>query len=382
MSIYIYIIITFSIIKITNQIDCSTFITCISCSINKNCIWENNICSESNIIIENWYNKFDNCLSDSNTINNMNNYCFTSNSNKIPIDLYSNKYNGNYISESKELFCIYSIDIKENKKTKIEYSSLNFNELNVYDESINGNIIKYQTLNIYFDGNNNINLVPLTNNYIYESKKISKIIFYFLYIDTSNSISQQFYTHPFFNLKIKYNNKISFFDRIILITCILIVLIIVMLNILFYKYGFYKCENEDEINNSILNYIFDKKQINNKNLIEKNLEVKTYNTTEFKENLDEMCTICFDKFKQNESIIILPCNHIFHCNCIKKWLERTLEEPLCPNCKKNILNEFNNLNEIDNLNKNIPEIELNNNEIITLNRNYISQNILNSPNND
>ena len=378
MSIYYYnIIIIFSIIKITNQIDCSTFTSCFSCSINHDCIWENDICSSSNKIIIHWYNNFDNCLNDSILVNNMRNYCINSDYNKkIPIDISSNNYNGNYISESKELFCVYSIDIEEKKKTQIKYSSLNFNELNVYNESINGNIIKYQTLNIYFNGNSNLNIVPLTDNYIYESKSISKIVFVFLYIDISNSITQNFYTKPFFNLTIKYKNKLNFFDRTILITCLIIVLIIIFLNIIFYKYGFYKLEDENrnESNDNTSNYIFDKRLIDNKKLIEMNLELKKYNIKELDKKSDEICTICFDKIKENEFIIILPCNHIFHSDCIRQWLERTLEEPLCPNCKINLLNEFKISSEINNLNIKKNESESDVQEIYITNRNNRNQN--------
>ena len=381
MFVFFFNIITiFSIFKITIQIDCSLFLTCVSCSINKNCIWENNICSSSNKIILNWYNQFENCKDDINTIKNMNNYCFNSkNRNNNQFDLSSNEYNGNYISESKELFCFCSIDAETNKKTKIKYSSLNFNELNVYNESINGNIIKYQTLIIYFEDYNNFNIVPLTDNYIYETKQISKIEFYFLYIDTSNSISYNFYTKPFFTLTIGSDNKFTTFGIIILITCLLILAVIILVNLIFYNYGFYSNnnENQNERDNKFIS-IYDKNQINNKKLIEKNLEAKKYNVNQFNEKSNDTCTFCLEEFKENEFIIILPCNHIFHCNCIRKWLEVNLKEPLCPNCKKNIIFELKNLNENDN--KNNPEIDSNDNNIIFVNRNSTNQNNLNSPN--
>jgi E3 ubiquitin-protein ligase RNF115/126 len=33
------------------------------------------------------------------------------------------------------------------------------------------------------------------------------------------------------------------------------------------------------------------------------------------------CTICQDDFKQDEEAIKLPCNHLFHPNCIIEWLK-------------------------------------------------------------
>jgi hypothetical protein len=46
------------------------------------------------------------------------------------------------------------------------------------------------------------------------------------------------------------------------------------------------------------------------------------------------CLICTDKFIKNDSVIVLPCKHNFHKNCIKKWL--TEESNTCPLCKKTI----------------------------------------------
>jgi len=42
------------------------------------------------------------------------------------------------------------------------------------------------------------------------------------------------------------------------------------------------------------------------------------------------CLICLENFKQGEYTIILPCIHIFHSDCIKKWMEK---KNVCPLCK-------------------------------------------------
>jgi len=41
------------------------------------------------------------------------------------------------------------------------------------------------------------------------------------------------------------------------------------------------------------------------------------------------CSICFGSIRK--SIIITPCNHAFHLDCIKK-----VKRPFCPLCKRNI----------------------------------------------
>ena len=46
-------------------------------------------------------------------------------------------------------------------------------------------------------------------------------------------------------------------------------------------------------------------------------------------NLLNDCSICLEIFKNNESVISLPCNHIFHHECIQTWLKNSNNCPLC-----------------------------------------------------
>ena len=48
------------------------------------------------------------------------------------------------------------------------------------------------------------------------------------------------------------------------------------------------------------------------------------------------CCICLENFKVNDETINLPCIHIFHSNCIKKWMKR---QDICPICKNKIIPE-------------------------------------------
>jgi hypothetical protein len=43
------------------------------------------------------------------------------------------------------------------------------------------------------------------------------------------------------------------------------------------------------------------------------------------------CLICLDTFEEEENLIKIKCNHIFHCNCIKNWLCE--ESNKCPVCR-------------------------------------------------
>ena len=53
---------------------------------------------------------------------------------------------------------------------------------------------------------------------------------------------------------------------------------------------------------------------------------KTHKLSEDKKK----CLICLEKFKKGDNIIILPCIHIFHSDCIKNWMKKQV---LCPLCK-------------------------------------------------
>ena len=54
------------------------------------------------------------------------------------------------------------------------------------------------------------------------------------------------------------------------------------------------------------------------------------------------CTICLEDYKNNDDSIILPCIHIFHSECIRKWMKK---KNICPICKSKINSKNNNLND-------------------------------------
>lgn len=48
---------------------------------------------------------------------------------------------------------------------------------------------------------------------------------------------------------------------------------------------------------------------------------------------DKTCNICITPYKENETLIYLPCLHTFHESCILPWLR---DNENCPNCKKEV----------------------------------------------
>ena len=45
---------------------------------------------------------------------------------------------------------------------------------------------------------------------------------------------------------------------------------------------------------------------------------------------NKKCTICQEEYNNKEKVIVLPCLHFFHTDCIKNWFS---SKNTCPNCK-------------------------------------------------
>ena len=68
-------------------------------------------------------------------------------------------------------------------------------------------------------------------------------------------------------------------------------------------------------------------------LVPKRLVKIPYSIAKFPSHSD--CAVCLMEFKEGDIVTPLPCNikHFFHRRCIRDWLERT---PQCPLCKKQV----------------------------------------------
>ena len=94
-------------------------------------------------------------------------------------------------------------------------------------------------------------------------------------------------------------------------------------------------ENEEEENNEL--EIFNQKK---KKLILNLNEFQYKHIKKYTKNKEKKCPICLLKYKGPDIIKEFPCNHIYHKNCILKWLKKS---NICPLCKYDITNEVNNI---------------------------------------
>ena len=51
---------------------------------------------------------------------------------------------------------------------------------------------------------------------------------------------------------------------------------------------------------------------------------------------EDVCSICLEQFKDDEDVIILPCRHGFHPDCLDPWLKMHSE---CPSCRAKLPSE-------------------------------------------
>ena len=92
---------------------------------------------------------------------------------------------------------------------------------------------------------------------------------------------------------------------------------------------------ENEINEEI--DIFNKKR--NQYILELD-EFQFKHLKKYTALKEEKCPICLQKYKGADIIKEFPCKHIFHKNCIFKWLKKSNK---CPLCKYDITNDVNNV---------------------------------------
>ena len=69
--------------------------------------------------------------------------------------------------------------------------------------------------------------------------------------------------------------------------------------------------------------------------IVKNIDINSLNTLVVCDELpDNTCSVCLDEFKDEDVLVKLNCEHIFHKDCLEPWLNNNRN---CPLCRQNII---------------------------------------------
>lgn len=57
--------------------------------------------------------------------------------------------------------------------------------------------------------------------------------------------------------------------------------------------------------------------------------IQTLETQKYQGESVETCVVCMEEFSVGVDVTRMPCSHIFHGECIVKWLENSNFCPLC-----------------------------------------------------
>ena len=212
--------------------------------------------------------------------------------------------------------------------------------------TING--IKTEDDFYYFINEHNVEMVSIYAS-IEDIQNINDFSIDF-YLET-NSITTKI-SH---NIDTKNTKKLIF----IIIIGIIAFLIIFLILLLIFK----KCKSSKTKRKNIDIIKIDKeftikgyKSLNRdklKLLFKNELSPKIYHKKDIK-NDSYKCTICQEDFKEGISVVTTTkCKHKFHLNCFKKFVEKNIIFPKCPNCNTPILNKENipNQNLTNNINQ-------------------------------
>ena len=94
-------------------------------------------------------------------------------------------------------------------------------------------------------------------------------------------------------------------------------------------------ENNEEDNNELQTFKLKKKKF----ILNLN-EFQYKHIKKYSKNKEKKCSICLVKYQKPDILKEFPCNHIYHKNCILKWLEKS---NICPLCKYDITSDVNKI---------------------------------------
>ena len=274
--------------------------------------------------------------------NEINNFC---NSRNISLDTLKKTFNI-FESINKDLTKSYHCDYYINNIYYFDHSTdsakINFEIKNI---NTGNSKIKFFLLFIY-KTSKNLHFFHFTDEELRNSSfskiidQISdfEILLDFFSVDASESIEENLVLsistdNPSKRLRIIY-------IAIIALLCFFILVIIILIFLYFFLKKKMKLEQERRIKEEQQKILAKKKLV--QDFIKNDLKSQLFSEkTNF--NDCETCTICCDNFIIGQSeVSITPCAHVFHHECIKKWVLEKIDNPICPNCNFHFMDYIKN----------------------------------------
>ena len=82
-----------------------------------------------------------------------------------------------------------------------------------------------------------------------------------------------------------------------------------------------------------------------------------------KEEISKQCAICLDDFEGGQEVMVTPCNHLFHEDCIMPWVTSNGQ---CPVCRFKICERAENPSSFDNNIANLSPSDLISGELLSI----------------
>lgn len=317
-------------------IPCENISDCFTCVATSTCNWnpKTNTCSNGS------YSQFQLMFStsppctDENSISIQNKFCgseeiiFDNNKAKKQLPNVLNFYG------TKNLFCTYVLEIKENSTSIIGEIAIERYYLN--------NI--YMEIQVSFD--EEVEEKRIDSTLIGLQIKKAKIIkiFYFQ--------SFEFSEVPFQITFQKESTKIS---MTLILTVVLVFVLLIICGLgayLFSRRMAKKNQNTTQQTQSQTQsqselQLKKEKEIrimSIKTFIHKNLKKILFNSEIAR--ISNNCTICLDEYNEESEVVKTECGHVFHYKCLESWLFSNIMNVKCPNCNYYFL-------EMDRVNKDV-----------------------------
>lgn len=265
----------------------------------------------------------------------MNKYCGKNLDGYVPIEASLQSINGVY--GTKNLYCRWHAIKITDKEMKINFTKIIPDLNDMYAMEVK-----------FSDGRTVINGLSEQNTVI-SGNLISEV--YFHYFTTNTKYNQPFYADFY------YPDDSNFNYLGLFIALGVIVLVCIICSIFFYKCSRVIIENANrrlqerrarvalevlQVENRV-----DPQQVRNEEVRKENLhllqnlfdsELRPFIFIKIEKDYpNSNCTICIEDFKTESVVVQLHCKHIFHSNCLRDWLSKSLLHPKCPNCNLNIL---------------------------------------------
>ena len=236
--------------------------------------------------------------------------------NNNTVNSFHSSKNGNKYSLIN-LLCLYSIENTQNR----ENSMFTLNITKNY---------KYINIGIVYNYGLYSRYIIVSNDKDYEINMVG-VKEIKIYVHTPENYYNNPFTinYQFILFKQSYLNKVSLYTLIGVGLFIFLFFLFVFIVL----YRRMKIDPKKNKLNSIQNFIF----------FSSTKYVEKYNKS------NKECYMCNLRFQNLNNVTILNCNHVFHYQCLVKWVVKnklSKSNFFCPNCQRELIEDFNQRNEI------------------------------------